>query len=122
MKNILVIEDDDQIRALLRQILEREGYRVSDAPNGKKGIKLYRQQPADLVITDLIMPEKEGIETIIELKRDYPEVKILAISGGGKVNPETYLDMAEKLGATYAIKKPFGRGEILEAVQNLLEY
>ena len=122
MKNILVIEDDDQIRALLRQILEREGYRVSEAPNGEKGIKLYRQQPADLVITDLIMPEKEGIETIIELKRVYPEVKILAISGGGKVNPEIYLDMAEKLGATYAIKKPFGRGEILEAVQNLLEY
>ena len=122
MKNILVIEDDDQIRALLRQILEREGYRVSEAPNGEKGIKLYRQQPADLVITDLIMPEKEGIETIIELKRVYPEVKILAISGGGKVNPEIYLDMAEKLGATYAIKKPFGRGEILEAVHNLLKF
>ena len=122
MKNILIIEDDDQIRALLRQILEREGYEVNDVPDGKKGIELYRQQPADLVITDLVMPEKEGIETIIELKSDYPQVKIIAISGGGKVIPEIYLEMAEKLGASYTIKKPFQRAEILEAVHNLLEF
>ncbi|MFQ5722487.1 MAG: response regulator [Candidatus Aminicenantales bacterium] len=120
MKAILIIEDDDQIRALLRQILEREGYQVFDAPDGKKGISLYRQQLPDLVITDLVMPEKEGIETIIELKRNYPRVKIIAISGGGKVIPEIYLEMAEKLGAACTIKKPFQREDVLDAIHQIL--
>lgn len=94
MPLILIIDDDDQIREMLRQMLERAGYEVTDAPNGKVAMKLYREQPADLIITDLIMPGKEGIETIIELRRDFPEVKIIAISGGGRIAPRDYLAMA----------------------------
>ena len=67
MKRILIIDDDTQLRQMLRQLLERQGYEVADAPDGREAMKLYRRSPADLIITDIIMPEKEGIETIIEL-------------------------------------------------------
>lgn len=120
MPLILIIDDDNQVRGMLRQTLERAGYDVLDAPNGKEGIKLYRQDPADLVITDLIMPEKEGIETIIELRRDFPAVKIIAISGGGRNDPEEYLHMAKTLGAQRTFTKPFERKELLEAVRELI--
>jgi YesN/AraC family two-component response regulator len=117
---ILIIDDDDQIRRVLRKTLERDGYDVADAPNGKEGIRLYRENPADLVITDIIMPEKEGIETIKELKRDFPEVKIIAISGGGRIGPESYLKMAKGLGAQRTLTKPLGRDELLKTVRELI--
>jgi len=120
MPLILIIDDDNQLRGMLRQTLELAGYDVLDAPNGKEGIKLYRQDPADLVITDLIMPEKEGIETIMDLKRDFSDVKIIAISGGGRIDAEEYLHMAEKLGAQRTLTKPFELKELLEAVRELL--
>jgi len=120
IKRILIIDDDVQILDMLRQTLEREGYEVVDASNGKKGIRLYREKPADLIITDIIMPEKEGIETIIELKRDFPDVKIIAISGGGKIRSEEYLSMAKKLGARYTFSKPVKREELLAAVRELI--
>ena len=84
MKRLLVIDDDDQMRQMLKQMLERAGYEIIDAPDGQTGIELYRQNPTDLIITDLIMPQKDGMETIIELKRDFPNVKIIAISGGSR--------------------------------------
>ncbi len=121
MARILVIDDDDQIRAMLQQRLEREGHKVVSAGDGKLGMKLFREEPAELVITDIIMPEKEGIETIMELRRDFPEVKIIAISGGGKVSPDEYLHIAEKFGAHRTLAKPFGREELLKAVQELLK-
>jgi len=93
---------------------------VLEAADGIEGLEIYRQEPTDLVITDLIMPEKEGIETIIELKRDFPEVKIIAMSGGGRIEPESYLNIAQKLGALQTLTKPFDRKELLEAVHNLL--
>ena len=120
MSSILIIDDDPQILKMLRQILEREGYEVTEASNGKQGVRLYRKNPADLVITDIIMPEKEGIEIIIELKRDYPDVKIIAISGGGRINPEDYLDIAKKLGAHRIFSKPVERKELLNAVRELI--
>ena len=121
MARILVIDDDVQIQAMLRQMLEREGYEVVDAPDGKVGMKLYREQKPDLVITDLIMPEKEGIETIMELQREFPDVKIIAISGGGVIAAENYLCLAKGLGALRTFAKPFERNEILEAVGQLLD-
>lgn len=121
MARILIIDDDVQILDILRQILECEGYEVVDATNGKEGISLYRKKPADLIITDIIMPDKEGIETIIELKRDFPGVKIIAISGGGRIGPEGYLNIAKKLGARYAFSKPVEREELLSAVRELIE-
>jgi CheY-like chemotaxis protein len=120
MANILVIEDDDQLRTMLRETLERVGYKVTEARNGNEGIKRYRENPADVVITDIIMPEKEGVETIIELKRDFPDVNILAISGGGRVPAEEYLFMVEKLGAKRTLAKPFIREKLLEAVRELI--
>jgi YesN/AraC family two-component response regulator len=120
MPSILIIDDDAQILKMLRQILERESYDVTEAFNGKQGLRLYRKNPTDLVITDIIMPEKEGIEIIIELKRDYPDVKIIAISGGGRINPEDYLDIAKRLGAHRIFTKPVERKELLNAVRELL--
>jgi len=121
MDTILIIDDDNQFRAMLRQMLEREGYKVVDAPDGKEGIRIYRVKPTDLIITDIIMPEKEGIETIMELRREFPDVKIIAISGGGHLGPAEYLKIAKGLGAQYTLSKPFEREELLEAVRELFK-
>jgi len=115
-KTILIIEDDERIRELLRTFLEAAGYLVVDAENGAVGIKKYRENTIDLVITDLIMPEKEGIETIRELKALNPQVKIIAMSGGGVLDPEEYLSIAKRLGVLQTLAKPFSREEIVTAV------
>ena len=117
MARILIIDDDVQVLDMLGQTFEQEGYEVIIAANGKEGIRLYREDPADLIITDLIMPEKEGIETIRELKRDFPDVKIIAISGGGRLDPEGYLHTAKMLGANRTFTKPVKREELLKAVK-----
>ena len=96
---VLVIEDEPQMRKMLKQMLEEKGCDVVEASDGNEGIKLYRANPFDLIVTDIIMPEKEGIETIMELKKDFPYVKIIAISGGGRIEPESYLNLAKQLGA-----------------------
>jgi len=121
MAQILIIDDEATIRDLLIKILEREGYETMNASNGKEGIRLYRENPADLVITDLIMPEKEGIETIMELRRDFQDIKVIAMSGGGKIDPETYLQIAKTSGAIETIAKPFDLKAVLKTVQELLE-
>jgi len=121
MARILVIDDDVQVLATLRKMLEREGYEVETASDGMQGIKCYRENPADLIITDLIMPEKEGIETIMELRRDFPDVKIIAMSGGGRNNPNAYLGIADHLGVQYTFAKPVEWKEFLKAVQDLLK-
>ena len=121
MARILVIDDDRQVRTLLRMILEREGHEVIEAPDGKVGIELYRNEPADVVITDIFMPEKEGLETIMDLRREYPEVKLIAISGGGRLKPHEYLVVARKLGARFTLTKPFERDGLLEAVTGILK-
>jgi CheY-like chemotaxis protein len=121
MKRILVIDDDMQLRQMLKQMLERQGYDVVEAQDGKEGLNLYRQAPTDLVITDIIMPEKEGVETIIELKRDFPDVKIIAISGGSRgIDSTNCLYYVKQFGADYIFAKPFDRKILLEAVQELL--
>lgn len=121
MKRILVIDDDWQMREMMHQALERAGYEVVDAANGKIGLNLHRDKPVDLVITDLIMPEKEGIETIRELRKDYPELKIIAISGGGRASAEGYLSVAKTIGADRTLSKPFDLKNILETVKELLK-
>ncbi|MDY6951804.1 MAG: response regulator [Thermodesulfobacteriota bacterium] len=117
---VLVIDDDVGIRTMLRRLLEGAGYEVTEAPDGNQGIYLYRQDPVDLVITDIIMPEKEGLETIRELRRDFPKVKIVAISGGGRIRADEYLPMAEKFGADRTLAKPFDPKELLDAVHELV--
>ena len=119
-KTILVIDDDDQFREMLKEMLEEEGYNINEAQNGKIGIDLYRKNPADLVITDLFMPEKEGIETITDLRQEFPDAKIIAISGGGTIQPSSYLALAEELGVLKSFEKPFRRNALLETIQELI--
>ena len=119
---ILVVDDDYQIRDILRRAFELEGYIVDEAANGKIAMRLQRQNPADLVITDLIMPEQEGLETIGGLKREFPGVKIIAVSGGGRMAPETYLPTARELGADRIFAKPFSVRELIETVEELLHH
>ena len=120
MARILIIDDEPQIRSMLTLMLEREGYEVVEASDGVAGIKLYRQNPADLIITDLIMPNKDGIGMIIDLKKEFPDVKIIAMSGGGLNKPDGYLKGAKKLGAACTLTKPIDREEMLRAVKETL--
>ena len=121
MARILIIDDEPQIRSMLTLMLEREGYEVVEASDGVAGIKIYRQNPVDLIITDLIMPNKDGIGMIIDLKKEFPDVKIIAMSGGGLNKPEGYLKGAKKLGAACTLTKPIDREEMLRAVKNTMK-
>jgi CheY-like chemotaxis protein len=119
--HIHIVDDEALIRELFRRILENEGYEVTDSPDGNAALAMCRERPPELIITDLIMPDKEGIETIIELKRDFPAVKIIAISGGGRVTATEYLELAETFGANMTLSKPISRDELLTAVQRVLD-
>ncbi len=121
MARILIIDDEPQIRSMLKLMLERDGYEVVEAPDGVEGISVYRQNPTDLIITDLIMPNKDGIGMIIDLKKEFPEVKIIAMSGGGLNKPDGYLKGAKKLGASCTLTKPIDREEILRVVAAILK-
>ena len=120
MKNILVLDDNDDIRHLVHLMLSVEGYNVYDAEATEAAFEIIRNNHIDLVITDLIMPDKDGLQVIIELRRDFPNIKIIAISAGGRIGPSTYLDMAEKLGAHRVFNKPFNQNEIVKAVEELI--
>jgi DNA-binding response OmpR family regulator len=117
---ILIIDDDEQMRDLLCKAMHWAGFEVGAAENGRLGQQLFEERPADLIITDLIMPEQEGLETIRILKQGYPAVKIIAISGGGRIGPEAYLPAAMELGADRIFSKPFDIKELVTTVQELL--
>lgn len=121
MKRILVIDDEAQVRTLLTRILELEGYTVHLAENGEEGLALVESYAFDLVITDMIMPIKDGLRFIMELVRDYPEVRILAISGGGAIKAERYLTTAGYLGDIATLEKPFTREQLLNLVRKQIE-
>lgn len=117
--SILLINDNDQIRALLRRVLEEAGYCVMDAANGREGLRQFRQNPVSLVITDLLMPDSDGLEVTMTLRRESPHVKIIALTGGvGNLN---LLEVAKLLGAHRTMKKPIEMAELLEAVQQILQ-
>jgi CheY-like chemotaxis protein len=118
MARILVIDDDADTQALLERILRSVGHRVVPAADGREGVGQYSAQPADLVITDLYMPNQEGLETIRELRRRFPEVVIIAISG--KPEAATMLSIAHTLGAVAVLQKPFVAEELLAAVGKAL--
>jgi DNA-binding response OmpR family regulator len=113
---ILVIDDEDMIRDMLREIFEQEGHEVSEAGNGKVGVENYKQKPADLIITDINMPEKDGFQTIQELKAIQPDVKIVALTGFGLHN----LPVAYDLGADRVFEKPIMPKEFLQVIRELL--
>lgn len=116
MATILIIEDDAAFREILEAILVHEQHRVFAAADGNQGLALARQHRPDLVITDLLMPEKEGLETIRELRTFKPAPKIIAMSGGGRVNAHDFLSIAVKFGAAQSLEKPFDREQLLRAI------
>jgi YesN/AraC family two-component response regulator len=120
VKRILIIDDDFHVRDMLERLLRRAGYDSQLAENGVEALKMHRENPVDLVITDIIMPEKEGIEIISEFRRDYPSVKLIAISGGGRIGPANYLKMAKLLGAERTFAKPVDTSQLLSAIEELL--
>ncbi len=120
MTNILIVDDEPQVRQVLCAELEAAGYEVREAPNGKEGMKALRDTPSDLVITDLIMPEMDGLDFIRELYFQHPGLKIIAMTGGGILHSQDYLFMARRLGAHRVISKPFQVSDLLSIVQELV--
>jgi DNA-binding NtrC family response regulator len=120
MQRILLIDDDHHILLMIKKMLERVGYEVDLASNGNEGLELFQEMPADLVITDIIMPEKEGLETIREMKRLQPDLKIIAMSGGGKISADNYLETAKIFGASMVLEKPFSQKTMVSAVNKLM--
>jgi CheY-like chemotaxis protein len=131
MAKILIVDDEEHVRAALKQVLERAGYDVLVAATGNEGLELMQQEGADLVITDVIMPGIDGLTTARRIREKYRDTRIIVISGGGKAAPEpyepdsistrSYLASANNAGADRTLTKPFDRQEILRVVQSLLE-
>jgi DNA-binding NtrC family response regulator len=130
MARILVIDDEQYIRTALREVLEREGFEVRSAGDGKRGLELLETEGADLVITDVIMPGIDGVATLEQIKQRHPDIPVIVISGGGNIAPleyepgaistSAYLASAVKAGASCTLTKPFNRHELVSAVSNLL--
>jgi CheY-like chemotaxis protein len=120
MQNILVIDDDKLMCLALAKILISAGYNVVQASDGEEGLKLYRSQDFDLVITDLIMPDKEGIQIIRELRKENSSIRIIAMSAGGRGGATDYLKWARLMGAKQCLSKPIKREDLLDAVQTVL--
>jgi len=120
MKRVLLIDDNAMVRSLLRTFLEQAGFEVADAAEGEAGIQLFRHWPADLVLCDLFMPGKDGLEAIRELIREFPGVKVIAMSGGSSGGLDL-LPVAKLLGAVELLYKPFARETILEAIRRTLQ-
>ena len=121
MKRILVIDDEELMLTYLRDLLEAEGYEVITAANGAEGLALYETDPVDLVITDIIMPVKDGLDTILELKKQSPDLPVIAISAGGNIPKERYLAVASYMKNTKTLAKPFTRDQLISAVQEHLQ-
>jgi CheY-like chemotaxis protein len=116
---IVVIDDDDLVRSTVVSILRAAGHETVEASDGDEGLKWLRRGSFDAVVTDIMMPRKEGIETIMEIRRLDPGLKILAISGGGSVGSSNFLQWAEKLGANAVLAKPFSMQQLLQTFDGL---
>lgn len=122
MAKILIVDDEASIRMMLTHMLEKDGHEVIVAEDGLQGIDLYRETLPDLVISDLVMPNKNGIDMILELKKEYPELRMVAISGGGGITGAfDYLPTAKLVGADTILKKPFGIQDLRDALQSVLD-
>jgi len=121
MARVLVIDDEEQVRTLIREVLEGAGHEVMEAGNGREAMKLYEANPTNVVITDLVMPEQDGLEIIRELRRRFPAVKIIAVSGAQQKLNLDLLYVAEKLGALRTLEKPFEIRKLVALVEELLQ-
>ena len=120
MQKILVIDDNVVVRNTIVQLLEGEGYQVVSAEDGRRGLNVFRAEKPDLVITDIIMPEKEGIETIRDIRDACPNAKIIAISGGGRIGNTDFLRIARQLGASDVISKPLDPDHFISIIRERL--
>jgi CheY-like chemotaxis protein len=120
MGAILVVDDDVQVLEVISQILRLEGHVVTTARDGREAVSKFKGDKFDLVITDLIMPEREGLETISDLKALARSVPVIAMSGGGRLGPNDYLETAHQIGANATLAKPFARSELVRLVSSLL--
>ncbi len=121
MARVLIIDDNEDLRELVQVILVGAGYDVELAEDGQSGVAAQRVKPADLIVTDIFMPVQDGIETIAQVRREFPNVKILAVSGGGKTtHSRGYLTTASQIGADDTLAKPFEHDQLLRAVADLL--
>ena len=117
MPSVLVIDDEDQVRQLIRETLELAGYEVEDARDGKEGLERYRAKSTDLVIMDILMPDQDGLESILALRREFPASRVIAITGGSDmIGVLNFLDVAKMLGARRTLQKPFEMKTLLDAV------
>ena len=122
MPSILVVDDDNQIRRLVRETLEQAGYHVTEARDGKEALQQYRLAPVDLVLMDILMPNQDGLETTVALRREFPDVKIIVITGGSDmIGALNFFDVAKMLGAHGTRQKPFEMKALLDTVQAKLE-
>lgn len=120
MVKVLVVDDEELVRLTLRQMLESEGHDVLEARNGREAVAIQNKTPADIVLTDIIMPEQEGIETIIQLRRQDPNLRIIAISGGGRMKNLDFLRVAANVGADATLTKPFTTDELVEVIRGCM--
>ena len=120
MATVLVVDDDSDVLKILSDVLQRAGHQVRMANDGDSGLREFRRLSSQLVITDLIMPNKDGLEVIMSLKQSKQPPKIIAISGGGKLAPESYLPLADKIGADAILEKPFLPSTLLAMIDDLL--
>lgn len=120
MAKILLVEDDNLVRDMLTQILERSSHTVIQAANGEEATECLKKETPDIMVTDIIMPKKSGITLISEVKNRHPNMEIIAISGGGRLDPTGYLDLSESLGASVSFEKPVDNTALLMAIDLLL--
>lgn len=120
MAGILIVEDDKDLREMLKISLLKRKYTVMEASDGKEAILRFKSAVTDLVITDLIMPDEDGLKVIMKIRELKRDIKIIAISGGGKVGPGNYLNVARALGADEVLPKPFSMNEIISRIDELL--
>jgi len=130
LAKVIVIDDEEDIRIVLKEVFVREGFEVEVASNGNEGLKLLRENGADLVITDIIMPGRDGVETVYDIRMEFPNTKIIVMSGGGNLGPQkyeptaikttAYLASAAAVGADLTLTKPFDREELVKAAKELI--
>ena len=117
---VLVVDDDAGVRNFLRMLLELEGYEVATVGNGIEALEAQRQDPAAVVLTDIFMPHAEGMETIVQLREEFPNAKIIVMSGGGAYRGADYLALARDLGAAKSLKKPFAPQDLIDAIREVV--
>lgn len=120
MAKILLVEDDDLVRDMLAQVLQRASHEVTSAVDGEAASEMLRTAEPDIMVTDIIMPKKSGITLISEVRNQHPNMEIIAISGGGRLDPTGYLDLSESLGATVSFEKPIDKSALLMAIELLM--